>query len=539
MEIDFFSDNAPQLGGEIIIEEEEQRMKGSAINKVSVVGAGRKFTASSVAAHVGPGPGAGTGTRIVGLRRPVAADQPATPSFRKFTSYPALKLITASGEQRVITVRTSAPPAANVQQLQKRSQHIQLVQQSAADIAGNRNNATVQNLIIKQQPQQMVVSTAPGASAGALLMPPGMVLARQSTVRASAPSSVPVQSQRQLPNAAVASVNVKPWQVSGGRNNAPSYEVAAASGRRFAVPVAPPQASPPSSEDEGDGGPSDPDGLVRGPNGLRKYSRSVLEMVKTKRTTSFNEVADQLVQEYAAEYPSLPHDQLVYHQKNIRRRVYDALNVLMAMGIFAKDKKEIRWVGLPLNYLLECENLERERAERLARIQTRMQEVQEHILQLITVKNLIARNKTNEQLCGVPVNNQRIELPYLIVLTNKQTVIDCNISNDRMQHLFNFNQAFKICDHVETLKRLGLCLNLDNGTASEEEFSQSYEQVPLSLRFYVEAMYERRPPITPDFEGVHAQRKMVLEQRLVAAASGGYHLADVEMSDGSDMLDVG
>lgn len=34
-------------------------------------------------------------------------------------------------------------------------------------------------------------------------------------------------------------------------------------------------------------------------------------------------------------------------QKNIRRRVYDALNVLMAMGIIAKERKEIRWLGLP------------------------------------------------------------------------------------------------------------------------------------------------------------------------------------------------
>ena len=33
--------------------------------------------------------------------------------------------------------------------------------------------------------------------------------------------------------------------------------------------------------------------------------------------------------------------------KNIRRRVYDALNVLMAMNIIEKEKKEIRWVGLP------------------------------------------------------------------------------------------------------------------------------------------------------------------------------------------------
>jgi hypothetical protein len=29
--------------------------------------------------------------------------------------------------------------------------------------------------------------------------------------------------------------------------------------------------------------------------------------------------------------------------------VYDALNVLMAMNIISKEKKEIRWLGLPTN----------------------------------------------------------------------------------------------------------------------------------------------------------------------------------------------
>lgn len=32
--------------------------------------------------------------------------------------------------------------------------------------------------------------------------------------------------------------------------------------------------------------------------------------------------------------------------KNIRRRVYDALNVLMAMDIITKEKKQIWWKGL-------------------------------------------------------------------------------------------------------------------------------------------------------------------------------------------------
>lgn len=44
-----------------------------------------------------------------------------------------------------------------------------------------------------------------------------------------------------------------------------------------------------------------------------------------------------------------------YDEKNIRRRVYDALNVLMAMDIISKDKKEIQWRGLPKTSMNDIE----------------------------------------------------------------------------------------------------------------------------------------------------------------------------------------
>lgn len=46
-----------------------------------------------------------------------------------------------------------------------------------------------------------------------------------------------------------------------------------------------------------------------------------------------------------------------YDEKNIRRRVYDALNVLMAMDIISKDKKEIQWKGLPRSTLNDIEEI--------------------------------------------------------------------------------------------------------------------------------------------------------------------------------------
>lgn len=44
--------------------------------------------------------------------------------------------------------------------------------------------------------------------------------------------------------------------------------------------------------------------------------------------------------------------------------MYDALNVLMALNVLQKEKKEIRWVGLPVNMIEECRRLEEEREKR-------------------------------------------------------------------------------------------------------------------------------------------------------------------------------
>ena len=110
----------------------------------------------------------------------------------------------------------------------------------------------------------------------------------------------------------------------------------------------------------------------KGGKGLRHFSMKVCEKVQKKGTTTYNEVADELVAEFTdpARCTS-PADQvwmssiilsigncnnfqiLQYDQKNIRRRVYDALNVLMAMNIISKEKKEIKWLGLPTNSLQE------------------------------------------------------------------------------------------------------------------------------------------------------------------------------------------
>ncbi len=65
------------------------------------------------------------------------------------------------------------------------------------------------------------------------------------------------------------------------------------------------------------------------------------------------QVADELVAEFKKD-ESMPFD-----EKNIRRRIYDALNVLMAMDIITKDKKHIKWKGFPQSWEKERQGLQR------------------------------------------------------------------------------------------------------------------------------------------------------------------------------------
>lgn len=201
--------------------------------------------------------------------------------------------------------------------------------------------------------------------------------------------------------------------------------------------------------------------------GLRHFSMKVCEKVQRKGTTSYNEVADELVAEFSAADSHILPSESAYDQKNIRRRVYDALNVLMAMNIISKEKKEIKWIGLPTNSAQECQSLEVERQRRLERIKQKQSQLQELILQQIAFKNLVQRNRQVEQQASrPPPPNSVIHLPFIIVNTSKKTVIDCSISNDKFEYLFNFDNTFEIHDDIEVLKRMGMACGLESGSCS-------------------------------------------------------------------------
>mmetsp|Transcript_17065 Transcript_17065/g.36818 ORF Transcript_17065/g.36818 Transcript_17065/m.36818 type:complete len:383 (-) Transcript_17065:419-1567(-) len=176
--------------------------------------------------------------------------------------------------------------------------------------------------------------------------------------------------------------------------------------------------------------------------GLRHFSMKVCEKVEEKGTTTYNEVADELVRELklaeeAINMAAIARGEVPikkkskkssnngktkknHDDKNIRRRVYDALNVLMAMDIITKDKKEITWRGLPgsqvqnhlgdgsgisgdvdsntrrnvngLSRLQRMQQMQEELTKRQDDIRRKRECLQELMVQNVCFQNLLGRN---------------------------------------------------------------------------------------------------------------------------------------------------
>jgi hypothetical protein len=188
-----------------------------------------------------------------------------------------------------------------------------------------------------------------------------------------------------------------------------------------------------------------------------------------------------------------------FDEKNIRRRVYDALNVLMAMDIISKEKKEIRWKGLPSNAQHDIEMMQREKraledsvAKKREHLQDLIMQVHAHpapgsrnvtfiktshtalsdpsifprtssdlcpfaVLQRVAFKRLVKRNVEREgatrdastnadgSAAAPPASEEpRVPLPFIIINTNHQTIIQCEMTEDRSDVFFNFRCALQL-----------------------------------------------------------------------------------------------
>ncbi|KAI3950262.1 hypothetical protein MKW92_034131, partial [Papaver armeniacum] len=109
------------------------------------------------------------------------------------------------------------------------------------------------------------------------------------------------------------------------------------------------------------------------------------------------------------DFPQISLGTQQYDEKNIWRRVYDALNVLMAMDIISKDKKYIHWKGLPRTTVHDS-NVFGLRSS-IEKKDAYLQELEE---QFVGLQNLIQRNRF---MCFGNVITGGVSLPFILVRT--------------------------------------------------------------------------------------------------------------------------
>lgn len=104
-----------------------------------------------------------------------------------------------------------------------------------------------------------------------------------------------------------------------------------------------------------------------------------------------------------------------------------------------------------------------ESAERLRKVEAKRQHLKEITSQYIAYDRLMKRNVSlsNPIPKALEQQSNRISLPFIAVSTASDTVIQCEMSEDRKDIFFNFSGPFEIYDETEILKRIGFITDQD------------------------------------------------------------------------------
>jgi hypothetical protein len=98
-------------------------------------------------------------------------------------------------------------------------------------------------------------------------------------------------------------------------------------------------------------------------------------------------------------------------ERNIRRRVYDALNVLEAVQVISRQQKVLRWIGLPEHLRAATVQARTEAHATLHRIEEKRQQLTDMLVQQVCLKNLIEHNKRTAALAAVMQAKEAAGIP--------------------------------------------------------------------------------------------------------------------------------
>ena len=152
------------------------------------------------------------------------------------------------------------------------------------------------------------------------------------------------------------------------------------------------------------------------------------------------------------------------NQKNIQRRVYDAINVMCAVGLIKKNKQEIKFINYKNknNAIKSINNINEEKEEEKSdeteeKINEKNNELQEKRNQLIksylTLKFYEKYNKLNKTN-PLRMYENKLEFPFDLIIYDKTSDFHMQSKDDSSRYLLLSNSEFVHLTPYEIIKKL-------------------------------------------------------------------------------------
>lgn len=284
------------------------------------------------------------------------------------------------------------------------------------------------------------------------------------------------------------------------------------------------------SEDNDESGGSDDDkdeaygdGKNRSSRGLRVLSLKVRDIVSKKKKTSYKEVAEALLQDLNQKLKGKSQAEISKEEQNVKRRVYDALNVLIAADVLRKEGKLVCCENSSMNQGAGKRKQKNDKESLLEQIQEikkrkkeKMEALQELVFKSLALRNLVRRNKekaamemleaknnmfgpnakknNSAGMAGAQVNATKIEVvqenaslksqtqdvinfPFIVVVSSSpENNMNLNMDNLQRHLSIESKKEFNIYGDIDVLLKMRLHY------VPRETFEK---EIPKELRKYV------------------------------------------------------
>ena len=202
--------------------------------------------------------------------------------------------------------------------------------------------------------------------------------------------------------------------------------------------------------------------------GLKEISKRVMEIIKQSGQTTYKAISDQIVNEINEK--NTKDDKKTKDEKNIRRRIYDSLNVMKSMKLFHRDKnsKNIMWnydqEFDPLNEIDnknegdEKNNECKEDSKNIIELKKNIKEKKEKCTllskELKGLKNVLERNNREDK--NVEEIN-KLYFPFIVIefQNNKDPKINIALNEDQTKAHLGFDEAETMYGDLDMVSKIG------------------------------------------------------------------------------------